>query len=609
MSATATADVPSTAAGEPALVRYWFLAALCIGAGAIHLAMVPAHGAESTLLALMFGAMGWLQIGLGIALVMRPSRAVLGMTALVQLVAIGAWIVSRTWGLPFGAHPGVPEATSWADGVTVAFEGLLLGGVVLALAWEGSPARRIPEIVSVIGAVAALGATTAVLAAPSTAAHSHGGELADGHDHGAEGADGHAHDETVVEDEHLHDATLVEDDHDHSSSSGSSGSSSTSGHAHSSGSWSRTDDHSDHATDDGHDHDSGGTGTGTGTTDGHDHGSTDGTTDGHDHGSTDPNAITIDWGPSNRCDLGFNPASYYRDATIAGVDFINGPTALELSQPHNQSEVQTAVAIQGLANKTDQEYFDFLAGHNHDGSGGHDAHTGPSAWKAITDQATCTKLAEQLVVARGVAKKYPTARDAIAAGYEQVTPYIPGIGGHYIKGEYLDEVWEVDKPEMLLYDGDTPDAHVIGLSYEIVHYGPVEPDVGFAGRNDHYHRHETLCFKNGITIGDSSMTKEQCEALGGKIQDGKHLWMSHAWVVPGCESPWGIFSGINPVLVFGLDGGPGCATSSVKPRYDLRPPVPPPAPYSVAAVPPLWLVPPTAMAIIERRRRKQRATR
>ena len=24
--------------------------------------------------------------------------------------------------------------------------------------------------------------------------------------------------------------------------------------------------------------------------------------------------------------------------------------------------------------------------------------------------------------------------------------------------------------------------------------------------------------------------------------------MSHAWVVPGCESPWGVFSGATPVL-------------------------------------------------------------
>jgi hypothetical protein len=52
--------------------------------------------------------------------------------------------------------------------------------------------------------------------------------------------------------------------------------------------------------------------------------------------------------------------------------------------------------------------------------------------------------------------------------------------------------------------------------------------------------------------------------------------MSHAWVVPGCESPWGLFSGANPMLdmalaeTSGTDGG-GCAGSGVKDRYDLTP--------------------------------------
>jgi hypothetical protein len=52
--------------------------------------------------------------------------------------------------------------------------------------------------------------------------------------------------------------------------------------------------------------------------------------------------------------------------------------------------------------------------------------------------------------------------------------------------------------------------------------------------------------------------------------------MSHAWVVPGCESPWGVFSGVTPVLEgeltqqAGKDGG-GCAGSGVRARYDLSP--------------------------------------
>ena len=48
--------------------------------------------------------------------------------------------------------------------------------------------------------------------------------------------------------------------------------------------------------------------------------------------------------------------------------------------------------------------------------------------------------------------------------------------------------------------------------------------------------------------------------------------MSHAWVVPGCESPWGVFSAASPLLDDALgaeNNGPGCAGSSVRDRYDL----------------------------------------
>ena len=50
--------------------------------------------------------------------------------------------------------------------------------------------------------------------------------------------------------------------------------------------------------------------------------------------------------------------------------------------------------------------------------------------------------------------------------------------------------------------------------------------------------------------------------------------MSHAWVVPGCESPWGVFSAATPVLDRTLgeasttDGG-SCAGSGVRDRYRL----------------------------------------
>jgi hypothetical protein len=64
--------------------------------------------------------------------------------------------------------------------------------------------------------------------------------------------------------------------------------------------------------------------------------------------------------------------------------------------------------------------------------------------------------------------------------------------------------------------------------------------------------------------------------MGGRKQNGGNGWMNHAWVVPGCESPWGVFSGASPVLDGDLqkdDGasGAGCAGSATRDRYDLEP--------------------------------------
>ena len=78
--------------------------------------------------------------------------------------------------------------------------------------------------------------------------------------------------------------------------------------------------------------------------------------------------------------------------------------------------------------------------------------------------------------------------------------------------------------------------------------------------------------KDGVVIADTSATDEECAALGGSKGDGAAGWMSHAWVVPGCESPWGVFSGINPILdrqlIDNAGQGDPCSGSTTQDRYD-----------------------------------------
>lgn len=277
----------------------------------------------------------------------------------------------------------------------------------------------------------------------------------------------------------------------------------------------------------------------------------------------------------------------------AGLDRLVAATSIADSG----AEGDAARLVVVLSDATDEDYASWRAwmaqrnaatttggGHSHgsgsaaapDDNGGHGGHAGPTPWKAMVDQEQCVALAEELKVARDTALSMPTAADATANGYVRVTGYVPGIAAHYMKFSIVDGTFKVDEPEMVLYDGDGPEARVVGLSYYLVQPGEAEPTQGFTGDNDHYHRHVGLCTGPGGVIGDSATTEEECAARGGRKANGSAGWMSHAWVVPGCESPWGLFSGASPLLdraladASGANDG-GCAASGVRARYDLRP--------------------------------------
>jgi hypothetical protein len=163
-------------------------------------------------------------------------------------------------------------------------------------------------------------------------------------------------------------------------------------------------------------------------------------------------------------------------------------------------------------------------------------------------------LANQLVVARQAALKYPTVADAARAGYILAGKFTPGAGAHYISmsdgaSQYLGKAKGLDPahPLAIIYDGTFPTSRVVGLMYGS--FAPLPPE-GFAGPNDHWHRHSNLCItfekgKIGIPFApDSSVTQAQCDALHGDFMR-ESLWMVHAWVVPGWDSPDGVFSHAN----------------------------------------------------------------
>ena len=87
----------------------WLLASLLVGAGAVHLAMAPSHFGESTVEGVGFLVAAWLQVGLGVAVVLRPSRGVISAVIAVSAACIAAWAVSRTAGCPSASTPVTPS--------------------------------------------------------------------------------------------------------------------------------------------------------------------------------------------------------------------------------------------------------------------------------------------------------------------------------------------------------------------------------------------------------------------------------------------------------------------------------------------------------------------
>lgn len=491
------------------------LAVLSLCAGVVHLVMIPQHAQQGALEGWAFAIMGWLQVLAAIALIARPSRRLLEAVIVVNLAIIAIWVWSRTSGLPVGAHAGEPEEARTVDQLTTAFEALLVVGSG-ALLWRPQLGAKLTDATLAVASVVpvlALVATSFALADPETANHVHDeGELAAGHVHGS----GVAHDAQM--------ASIA----------------------------------------------------------------------------------------ASRCDLDINPASYWHETTTAGIDNIMGGAHGDTDHGHATTsqikgspeldrliakttqpggEVKDAAVIVALSEVSDEVYTEWLkwlprysgsGAHAHATSGSGDdkhgmgGHLGPQPWIAMTDQAECDQLKAELALARDTALRYPTAADAMAAGWVKVTPYLPGIAAHYMNFKYVDGTFEIEKPEMLLYDGDGPEASVVGLSYYVLHDSEMEPTQGFTGPNDHFHRHVGLCVGAGGVIGDSTTTPEQCAAMGGRKADGSAGWMNHVWIVPGCESPWGMFSGATPLLDHvmgqrsGKDGG-GCAGSGVRDRYDLSP--------------------------------------
>jgi hypothetical protein len=162
---------------------------------------------------------GWAQLTLAVVLLVRPSRTIVRIGMVATYVFVAAWVVSRTWGLPFGDHAGHPHDPSFIDltcvGIEVAF--IAIAGMVLCRRSIARNRSRAQYGLAALASVAVLALATAALASPS--ARNHAAESHGGHSHSHEtAAVGHAaHQHVATVDVKSGWAALGENGHQHGS--------------------------------------------------------------------------------------------------------------------------------------------------------------------------------------------------------------------------------------------------------------------------------------------------------------------------------------------------------------------------------------------------------
>lgn len=149
------------------------LAWLSAGAATIHFAVLGPHLRESWILGAFFAIVAAAQMGWALVAAIRPSRLVWAAGAIGNSLVILVWVVSRTRGWPVGADAGGPEPIGVADGLSTAYEALLVAGaaalsrrpaiaVELRPGWARVATWAVAALVAALTAVAVLSAVGAL---------------------------------------------------------------------------------------------------------------------------------------------------------------------------------------------------------------------------------------------------------------------------------------------------------------------------------------------------------------------------------------------------------------------------------------------------------------
>jgi len=187
---------------------------------------------------------------------------------------------------------------------------------------------------------------------------------------------------------------------------------------------------------------------------------------------------------------------------------------------------------------------------------------------ANDETASCPQVDREARAATVWMEQYQNVNTAIADGFVQVTPYVPGQGRHMIRGSSVldalagqDDIFIAAEPESLLYEPDNsvPGGWRLAGAMWImpINLVPLVPE-GFAGNEDAWHYHNGLCvWNNGGAVAEN-WTLQQCNSVSG-IWIEKAGWLVHLWSYH--LNPAGRFVEVNNALTQGPQ--PGNVTVSI----------------------------------------------
>ncbi len=122
----------------------------------------------------------------------------------------------------------------------------------------------------------------------------------------------------------------------------------------------------------------------------------------------------------------------------------------------------------------------------------------------------------ELQQAKIATAKYNDFDQAIADGYVDINVIVPEMGYHYLKMDNLNETFEYDKPEILVYNKEENGRmKLVALEYAVPISLSNAPS-GFTGDNDHWSVYQGV------------------------------LWTLHAWIWE--YNPAGVFNATNPLI-------------------------------------------------------------